>query len=196
MVLLLGSRSRSRTRGKSGFGQVFRRISQLVSGRSVKNERPSKGAWILPAIALLCFAGGFVVGGQVAAAKEVAGAGKSDLRSRPGPVGEMDTTPTSQDSLLVAYYNGVEAETAKGYARSLVNYLHSKDFKGSKPREFATKDGPVWGVVVYCIGERDLKATRERLKELPLDVPDTFLASLRETKTDDGLVWPFTVRVQ
>ncbi|MCC7064059.1 MAG: hypothetical protein IT456_14715 [Planctomycetes bacterium] len=192
MVLLLGSRGRARARSRSGFSQALHRVSQLVFGRSAKRERPSQGTWILPVIALLCFAGGYLVGGHFAGPKEPST--KVDLRTA-GVVGELDTEPMSQDCLLVASYYGLEAEFAKEHARKLINYLASKGFQKARAREFTTSRGAFWAVVVYCLGERDQKATAALLQALPQDVPDAYLTKLREAKTDGGKVWPFPVDV-
>ena len=108
MVLLLGSRSRPRTRSKSGLGNWFGRVGQMVFGTS-RSERQGggwlsggrqsgaragfSGVWLLAVVGLACFAEGYLTAGRFARIGDPGskdGASKTELRSA-GVIGEPDT---------------------------------------------------------------------------------------------------------
>lgn len=216
MVLLLGSRGRSRGRSKSGMGSWFRRIGHLVFGAGGGERQSSgwlsggrqsgtgtgfSGVWLLAVVGLACFAAGYLTAGRFAGIGDAGakdGAGKSELRSA-GVIGEPDTRPKSNQALIVAAYEGVAADEAKAKAVALTEYLRKQKFTKCKPYESKTADGTLWLVVVYYDSDLDLRVTRDRLRQLPADIPDEFCVRLRrdgwqgaESKID----WPIPWSVQ
>lgn len=216
MVLLLGSRSRPRTRGKSALGNWFSRISQMVFGTS-RSERQGggwlsggrqsgsragfSGVWLLAVVGLACFAAGYLTAGRFAGIGDPGskdGASKTELRSA-GVIGEPDTKPKSNQALIVAAYEGVAADEAKARAVALAEYLRKQKFSKCKPYESKTAEGALWLVVVYYDNDLDLRVTRDRLLQLPADIPDEFCVRLRRDGWQGGeskIDWPIPWSVQ
>ena len=197
MVLLLGSRGRYRGRSGSGFLHTVRGLlSGLLGGGGRRGEtRASRASavpgWLAFAGALLCFAGGFFVGGQVAAGKSLdPDRGAAGLQAgggaRPGVIGEVDTKVLASRAFIVSAYPGLESAEAKGKARALSDFLRGQKLLKARPYEYATQKGPVWVVAVYFDGDAEQAATRERLLQLPPEVPDEMFLQLRKTEAD----WP------
>ncbi|MEO6594406.1 MAG: hypothetical protein ABIP94_06610 [Planctomycetota bacterium] len=195
--MLLGSRSRGRVRSPSGFSKFVRGIADLVVGQSSSRRRdPSRplrtglvSRWLALSGALLCFVGGFFVGGfwaDAKAAERQSGAGLKAVGTAPGFIGEFDANPLSNDLFIVSVYPNTEPEAAKAKAKALSDYLRSKQLAKARPYEYATKNGPLWVVAVYYDGEPERLATRDRLVALPDDVPDATFVHLRNTEAE----WP------
>lgn len=190
MVLLLGSRGRSRG-GKSS-GHVLGRVMRWVFGGSNARSSSAVSSWTVLVVAMLCFAGGYVVGDHFGAGKEAPG--KQALKA--GPVGELDTRVLSSTAFLVAAYEGMPAEQARPKAKALAEYLRARGLAKAKPYEAVFPKGSLWLVVVYYGTEAERVDTSGKLVSLPVDVPDDSFVQLRETKRDDGKVWPFTFEVR
>lgn len=211
MVLLLGSRGRPRSRGRSGFaksslGQVLAGAYRAVFGRS-RSERPTgSSGLVLGAVALLCFAGGYLTGGHFMAPRSAeaaelqAGGTKGNPKAEqraPGVIGEIDTKPKSSQALIVAAYEGVAPEEARQQAVALTEYLQRKHkLTNAKPYEAKTPQGSLWLVVVYYGSEAEKARSREQLLLLPADVPDEHLVRMRREGRDSENGWPIPWSVQ
>lgn len=214
LVLLLGSRGGSRSRSKSGFAAAWARVQQLVLGQSASSRSLLRGsgqqgrrglgaAWLALGIAVLAFAGGYAVGAASAARPREsldAGAGggndPSRVPLRAGVVGELDTRQLSSDALLVAAYEGLAAEDAKLRVKALVEYLRARGFLRAQAFEYRTDKGGLWTVLVYCMGPQDRELQRERLRQLPAEVPDETVVRLRDSQRADGKSWPFDLTIR
>jgi hypothetical protein len=215
LVLLLGSRGGSRSRSKSGVAAAWARVQQLVFGQSAsarsllrgsgqQSRRGIGAAWLALGLAVLAFAGGYAVGVASAARSRQsldagAGGGSNDpsrVPLRAGVVGELDTRQLSGDALLVAAYEGVAVEDAKLRAKALVDYLRARGFLRAQAFEYRTDKGGLWTVLVYCMGPQDREHQRERLRQLPAEVPDESVVRLRDSQRADGKSWPFDLQIR
>lgn len=214
LVLLLGSRGNSRSRNKSGLAAVWARLQQWVLGQSSASRSLTRGGasqgrrttaavWLALGIAVLAFAGGYAAGVAVTMRStefaDVGGNGSRELPRSPlraGVVGELDTKPLSSDALLVAAYEGVAAEDARMRAKALVEYLAARGFPRARAYEFRSDTGSLWTVLVYCIGPQDRELQRERLRQLPAEVPDDSVVRLRDSQRADGKSWPFDLVIR
>lgn len=192
MALLLGSRGRARKSGKSGFGSWLWRLVPSF-GSTVKPERPASLAkGLLLVVALICFVGGFLTGEHFAGWR---GSSRTDLRA-PGVIGEPELRPKSNTALIVAAYEGLAAEEAKPKALALAEYLKGKGLPSARAYEARTEAGPLWLTVVYYDSNLELRVAEERLRQLPADVPDAYLAKLRTQGKDSENGWPIRWAVQ
>jgi len=214
LVMLLGSRGNSRSRSKSGLAGLWARVQQLVLGQSAAARSLVRGGasqgrrglapvWLAFGIAALAFAGGYAVGvattsrsGLRPGESQQAGldGGRAPLRA--SVVGEMDTRPLSSDALLVAAYEGVAAEDARVRAKALVDYLSARGFPRARAYEYRSDKGSLWTVLVYCLGPQEREQQRERLRQLPTEVPDDSVVRLRESQRADGKSWPFDLQIR
>ncbi|MBX3461749.1 MAG: hypothetical protein KF830_01145 [Planctomycetes bacterium] len=193
MVLLLGSRGQYRGRRSSLFASVaasvaafFGRARSPSRGGS-RGARGGAGGLVLLFVALLGFVGGFFVRGQVVAASPAAGAaGLQAGPQAPGIVGEIEAAPLASHAFIVSVYPGLDAGSAQQRALQLSQYLRAQKLLKARPFEYASQQGPLWVVAVYFDGDAERAATRDKLLQLPADVPDTTFVELRKTEPD----WP------
>jgi hypothetical protein len=199
-VLLLGSRGRGRSRSKSGFLTAARGAWQALVGKPAETraQRGIAMRWQVLAIALACFAGGFLAGGEFSAWR---GAGNAGLQAdgdgadagsgrTPGVIGEVATDPLSNQAFIVSAYQidqGLDSAEAKARARSLAEWLRAQGIEKARPYEYPTKVGRLWVVAVYYDGEAELVRTRGLLRALPA-APDAVFEQLRNKERD----WPTT----
>ena len=209
MVLLLGSRGQYRGRSSSGFVGTLRRFSAtalqfLGIGRPANlrrgETRASRGStvsgWLALGGALLFFAVGYLVGHSTSNAAPGNGSAglKADGNGAAGPtapaiIGEFDARPLGSEAFAVVAYQ-LDAAAGKARAKALSDWLRARDLQKARPFEYPGKDGPLWIVAVYFDGAAEEAATRERLKQLPADVPDDVFASQRANPK-----WPVAVKV-
>ena len=194
MVLLLGSRGQHRR--NNGFGaSLFRTVGSLFGtfglgfGRRTGSRRMELGrssrtvsAWVAFGGALVCFAGGFLVGDHFAAAKVDPGAaGLNASAKAPGFIGETDTRRLTGRAFVVAAYANMPAADAKGKAKALSDWLRAEGgLPTARPYEFPAEAGPLWVVAVYFDGDTDKAAKRADLHKLPENVPDPVFCQLRK----------------
>ena len=200
MVLLLGSRGRSRG-SSSKFGDALRGIVGTVFGGSSLRRREDgrrRGAavpaWVASALALGCFAGGFLMGdhfGQAKGAKAGADALRVSGRT-PELLSESDTKPMSSEAFIVSAYPNLDATAAKARAKALSDYLvgQSKKLQKARPLEWSSGPSPLWVVAVYFDGPAEREATKNLLMGLPADVPDEAFVHLRNTEAEWPKAWP------
>lgn len=202
MVLLLGSRGQYRGRNASGFVGVLRRIvgsvTQLVgfsrSGRrsEMRARSTSVSGWLALGAAIACFGVGYLVGNSTAK-PAVPGAGLNaggGVPQTPAVIGEIETRPLASQAFIVSAYPGLAADDAKVRAKALADYLRSRQILRARPYEYPAKEGPLWVVAVYHDGEAEEAATRERLRQLPEDVPDATFVHLRKSEAGWPTTWP------
>jgi len=199
MVLLLGSRGRSRSRGKSGlFSSLGRVVKGLLGGSSSEAllRRPGRGAsmggWLALGAALACFAGGFLTGSHFGGKQKEGEALKIDSGPRTPGVIDIDSKPIYNWAFVVSCYPTLPAAEAKAKVKELCDYLRAKGLKNAKPYEFPAKQGPLWVAAVYFDGPDQEKATNLALHALPEDVPDAAFVSLR--KSGEG--WPLAQQIR
>jgi len=205
MVLLLGSRGRSRSRGKSVFASLSRVVNTVLGrswwGRSSnatsallrRDARRPDVPWLALGIALLCFAGGYLTGSHFGAGPAPAGeVGLKTAAPRTPGLIEFDARPLTSEAFVVALYDGIPTDEAKGKAKDLSDHLRKRGLATARPYEFSTKIGLRWVVAVYFDGEKDRKLISDRLLALDEDVPDATFVSLRKTAE----VWPSAYPIQ
>lgn len=192
MVLLLGSRGQHRR--NNGFGaSLLRTVGSLFGsfgpfGRRTGSRRMEMGrsqrsvsAWVAFGGALVCFAGGFLLGDHFAAAKvDPSAAGLNASAKAPGFIGETDTRPLTGRAFIVAIYQNVPASDAKLKAKALSDWLRAQGLSSARPYEYPAQVGPLWVVAVYFDGDADKAAKRAELNKLPEDVPDAVFCQLRK----------------
>jgi hypothetical protein len=198
MVLLLGSRGRSRGRGKSGlFSSLGRVVKSLIGGSGSDSgdllrrsgRRVASSGWIALVAALACFAGGYLAGSHFGAKPKEGDALKADGGPRAPGVIEFDASPINNEAFIVSYYRGLPAAEAKTKAKELCDYLRTQDLKKARPYEWQTKDGPLWVAAVYFDGPDQEKMTSTLLRGLPADVPDATFVSLRNSSEGWPRAW-------
>jgi hypothetical protein len=206
MVLLLGSRGQYRGRNagflpslRSSIASFFGRVGGGRQRRESRGRRSSSssGAAVsglaILALLLVGFVGGFFVRGQfVGAAAKEGNAGLKAGPQAPEIVGEMDTSALASQAFIVSAYPGIEPATARQHARHLSDYLRGQQLAKARPYEYPSQNGPLWVVAVYFDGDAEQAATREKLRLLPLDVPDATFCQLRKPEAD----WPLAVPIQ
>lgn len=195
MVLLLGSRGRSRSSG-SKFGDALRGIVGTVFGSSSLRRREDgrrRGAavpaWVASALALGCFAGGFLMGDHFGQAKG-AKASSEALRVSGRTPGLLSEERLSGEAFIVSAYPNLDAGAAKARARALSDYLVGKKLQKARPLEWSAGPSPLWVVAVYFDGPAEQAATRNLLTGLPVDVPDEAFVHLRNTEVEWPKAWP------
>ncbi|HZN39389.1 MAG TPA: hypothetical protein VFD82_11335 [Planctomycetota bacterium] len=194
MVLLLGSRGRSRSSG-SKFGDALRGIVGTVFGSSSLRRREDgrrRGAavpaWVASALALGCFAGGFLMGDHFGQAKGVKASEALRVSGRtPGLLPEERLSP---EAFIVSAYPNLDAGAAKARARALSDYLVGKKLQKARPLEWSAGPSPLWVVAVYFDGPAEQAATKNLLTGLPVDVPDEAFVHLRNTEVEWPKAWP------
>ena len=194
MVLLLGSRGRSRS-SSSKFGDALRGIVGTVFGGSSLRRRDDgrrRGAavpaWVASALALGCFAGGFLMGDHFGQAK---GAKASEaLRVSGRAPGLLPEERLSPEAFIVSAYPNLDAGAAKARARALSDYLVGKKLQKARPLEWSAGPSPLWVVAVYFDGPAEQAATKNLLTGLPVDVPDEAFVHLRNTEVEWPKAWP------
>ena len=198
MVLLLGSRGRSRSSG-SKFGDTLRGIVGTVFGGNSSRRRDdlrrrnsAVPAWVASALALGCFAGGFLMGdhfGQQKGAK----AGVDSLRTsgrKAELLTEADTPRLSAEAFIVSAYPNLDVSAAKEGAKALSDYLRERKIGKARPYWWVDGPKPLWVVAVYFDGPTEREATRNLLQALPADVPDEAFVHLRNTEVEWPKAWP------
>jgi hypothetical protein len=198
MVLLLGSRGRSRSSG-SRFGDALRGIVGTVFGGSSMRRREDgrrRGAavpaWVASVLALGCFAGGFLMGDHFGQAKGQK-LGSEALRASgrtPELLSESDTARLAPEAFIVSVYPNLEAAAAKARAKALSDYLKDRKLAKARPLEWGNGPSPLWVVAVYFDGPAEQAATRNLLMGLPVDVPDEPFVHLRNTEAEWPKAWP------
>jgi hypothetical protein len=198
MVLLLGSRGRSRTSSKSALDQVLGRIVRWFSGSSrfLGSSQRERRAPRLPlgviAVALACFAAGYFVRGQFGPSP--AGTEKSLKAQAPGAIGEFDAMPLSKEALIVVGYDRLAPEIARPKAKQMAEFLQARGHKRARPYEAHMEAGSLWLVVVYYDGEAEKLEEQKRLRLLsPGDVNDEFFS---KTRADFEKDWPIPYPIQ
>lgn len=199
MVLLLGSRGRSRS-SSSKFGDALRGIVGMVFGSSSSRRREDgrrRGAavpaWVASALALGCFAGGFLMGdhfGQARVPKDGSEALRASGRT-PELLPETDTAKLSAEAFIVSAYPNLDAGVAKARAKALSEYLVGKKLQKARPLEWS-RDPLLWMVAVYFDGPAEREGTRKLLLDLPADVPDELFVHWRKTEAE----WPKAVPIR
>src|SRR5688572_22427332 len=137
MVLLLGSRGRSRSRGKSVFTSLSRVVNTLL-GRSAnassallrRDARKPAVPWLALGIALLCFSCGYLTGSHFGAGRAPGGEDGAGLHAPgtprvPGMI-DVDARPLANDAFVVSIYEKMAAADAKAKAKDLSDYLRAK----------------------------------------------------------------------
>ena len=198
MVLLLGSRGRSRSSG-SKFGDTLRGIVGAVFGGSSSRRREDMRrrnsavpAWVASALALGCFAGGFLMGDHFGQAKG-AKMGADSLRAsgrKAELLSEADTARLSAEAFIVSAYPNHDATAAKESAKTLSDYLRERKIGKARPLEWSAGPKPLWVVAVYFDGPAEREATKNLLMGLPQDVPDEYFVHLRNTEVEWPKAWP------
>lgn len=196
IAMLLGSRSKSRSRGskKSLWSSLLRTVDGLL-GRSKGGRSRQRGAsvsTILFACGLVgAFGGGFVLGGRVG------GAGGGDpLQARaPQRPGFMhEDAKLAEFGFVVSAYAVVPddpertEQRARQRASDLAKYLAENGLPKSRCREW--REG-LWVTVVYYEGDAERDHTRAVLLNLPDEVPDQDFRRSR-SETD----WPQSYSIQ
>lgn len=197
MVLLLGSRGRSRAGSKSKLDQLLGRVARWFSGSSLLGgSLRSRPAPRLPlgviAVALACFAAGYFVRGQVGLA---APSNEKSLKAQaPGAIGEFDSPQLSKTSMIAVGYDRLSPEVARPKARQMAEFLQAQGFKKARPLEVRMETGPLWLVVVYYDGDSEKRQVQKDLRALdPAKVTDEFFA---KTRADFEKDWPMPYTIQ
>lgn len=201
IAMLLSSRSKSRSRkGRGITGALVGMIDNLLGRKAKRGRRQmssmramSVSAWVFAICVLVAFGGGFLVGGAFG----TSGDGTDPLRA-PGRsatfVGEFEIEPLSRDAFIVAAYPDDSAPAAKQHAINLTKYLQAKGFEKARPFLWPQGNkGPVWVVTVYYDGQAEAQATRDLLRNLPMDVPDQVFVHVRNVSKSD---WPISYEIQ
>ena len=187
IAMLLGSRSKSRSRG--GIGSRFFGFVDGLLGRAghrhKERRQQSVSVWVFAIGLLAAFAGGFVVGDKVAGKA----AGSDPLRAvgeAPTMINEVDTTPLSNTYFVVSVYPDLPPEEARSKAADLSNYLQQCGLQKARPYLVPLDRGSIWVVAVYFEGDSERAATAQLLQTLPEEVPDEMFVRLRKNER----VWP------
>lgn len=192
MVLLLGSRGRSRTSSKSGFDQLLGRITRWFTGSSQRERQRVRIPLGAIAVALLCFAAGYFVGDRFGGASE--GTDKALKAQTPGAIGEIDTQALTKDFLIAVGYDHLAPASAKPKAKQMAEFLQAQGLKNARPYEVQMSTGPLWLAVVYYDGEADRVKTQNKLRALdPAAVADEYFA---KTRADFGKDWPMPYSIR
>lgn len=222
MILLLGSRGRSRGRSSS-FGHKLRGIAAKAFGSGAQSGRGASWVsggrraggvsllammpgWLAVALALACFVGGYFVGGHFASAKELTpqGAGLNanggdrgntgdGLAGRaPSMIGEVDAKVLSSTAFVLSGYAHLEPAAAKAAAKALTDRLQGYGLANARPHEFRTDAGPVWAAVVYYDGPTQEKLTKAQIEALPAEAGDDVMRSFKRTDPS----WPLPQQIQ
>lgn len=186
IAMLLGSRSKSRSRGsKKGLFSSFLRVVDGLLGRP-KGRRSKPRSSSVSTIVFACglvaaFGGGFVLGERVGGGEPASeGSLNARVAQRPGFV--LEDTKLADNGFVVAAYAVTEQrppEVARRCAVDLAKYLSENGLAKSRPREW--RDG-LWVTVVYYEGDAERDHTRAMLLNMPEDAPDEdFRRSRAET---------------
>lgn len=191
IALLLGSRGRVKSR--SGFGRSVRSMIDGWFGRSSwREERPSKRlvpGWLALIGVLAAFGGGFWCGDKAAHNATAT----SGLDAKPGKTaGFLDESPEplAKQFLMAAPYVNVPAAEAKAKAKALAEHLQGAGLAKARSHLYPTAQGQFWVVAVYYDGESEMRATCDRMRKLPADVPDPHFVELRRMQESSEKGWP------
>lgn len=173
-------------------------IDGWLGRSSWREQRSSKRlvpGWLALIGVLAAFGGGFWCGGKVAPNP----GGTTGLDAKPGKTaGFLDENPVRLASqfLMAAAYLNVPAAEGSAKARALAEFLQTQRLEKARPYLYATPKGPVWVVAVYYDGDAELRATCDRLRALPADVPDAQFVALRQAQESSAGGWPKSYDVQ
>lgn len=196
IAMLLGSRSKSRSRSsRGGFGSSFIGFVDGLLGRVGKGRRKDRGQSVPMLVFAICvlvaFGGGFLLGDRLSG-----GDGDNPLNARigqkPGFIHDVDTTPMGDEAFVVTAYRVTEDvpdAVARQRTVDLAKYLQSKGLEKARPYMWTKGGEPVWITAVYFDGEADLQWTREMLLNMPDDVPDPLFCDLRIQDSRWPSVW-------
>lgn len=199
IAMLLGSRSKSRSRSSKGFGSsLVGFVDNLLGraggsrGRRRSEKRPQMvSAWVFGIGLLVAFGGGFFFGGKFGGGD----AGPDALRANgrePALLNEIETQPLSSQAFIVSSYQGVPDTEAKTRAQDLSNYLREQGLASARPYPWPQDQGVLWLVAVYFDGEQDAAQKTQVLQRLPAEVPDKMFVHWRKTES----VWPMRWQIQ
>ena len=198
IAMLLGSRSKSRSRGFRGsrrgvVGSILGLVDTLL-GRGSKgrrNQRSQTVPMMVFVVGLLSALGsGFLLGDWLDG-----GAGDNPLNARigqqPGFINEVDTAKLADDGFVVSVYEVTERRTeaeARQSAADLAKYLRGSGLEKSRPLKY---NGQIWATVVYYEGASERDRTRDLLLNMPEDVPCAEFCHWR--KDSD---WPHSAAIE
>ncbi len=208
MVMLLSSRGRVRSRrsGQAWWQPIARAIAGVFPRSASARARAGSTvpAWLALGVALACFGGGFLLGGEFGGGAAAASRDSAQLKApageprKPGVIGETDTAPLASKAFFVSAYEDADEAVALAKAKALCEFLHGKALLRSRPYRLETQRGPRWTVAVYYDTDAEREATRGKLLALT-DVPDAAFVQLRrelearakaEGKPGEG--WPLS----
>jgi hypothetical protein len=200
IAMLLGSRGKSRSRGsRGGFGSSFFGAIDGLLGRFGRSRRKDKGQTVpmlVFAIGLMvAFGGGFLVGDRLGGGSDDNNPLNARIGQKPNFVKEVDTTALEDRAFIVTAYpltESLDEAGARQKASDLAAYLVQHGLPKARPYPWPRGNGVIWVTAVYFSGEAEEKASRDRLLNMPNDVPDELFCKLRIEDSQ----WPTVMKIR
>ncbi|MCK5941542.1 MAG: hypothetical protein KAI24_06205 [Planctomycetes bacterium] len=197
IALLLGSRSKSRSRGsRGGFGSSMVGMLDGLLGRVSRGrrreQRSSVSMMVLVICVLVAFGGGFLIGDRFGG-----GDGSDPLNAslgqKPGFLKEFDTTPLADQAFVVSAFpiDGGSEEEARQKAVDLARFLVQAGIEKARAYPWPQSQGVLWVTVVYYADDREMAATRAALLRVE-NVPDKRFVQDRNTDSE----WPLATQIR